>query len=193
MGSIWQGKLVRLRAIEPGDWEAFMRFDQDSDDMRSAGMLFEPRSAEGYRRWARERAEKQPDVRSDQFELAVESLAEECVVGGIGTHQDDRRAGTFGCGLGISREFQRRGYGSEAVVLLLRYMFGERRYQKCNVGVYAYNTASLRLFAKLGFVEEGRRRRAEFLAGRYYDEILLGVTVEEFSAAHGLPEVGGPA
>jgi RimJ/RimL family protein N-acetyltransferase len=193
MGSIWQGKLVRLRAIEPGDWEAFMRFDQDSDDMRSAGMLFEPRSAEGYRRWARERAEKQPDVRSDQFELAVESLAEECVVGGIGTHQDDRRAGTFGCGLGISREFQRRGYGSEAVVLLLRYMFGERRYQKCNVGVYAYNTASLRLFVKLGFVEEGRRRRAEFLAGRYYDEVLLGITVEEFAAAHGLPEVGEPA
>jgi RimJ/RimL family protein N-acetyltransferase len=193
MGSIWQGELVRLRAIEPGDWEAFMRFDQDSDDMRSAGMLFEPRSAERYRRWAMERAEKAPDIRGDDFELAIESLAEECVVGSIGTHQGDRRAGTFGCGLGVGREHQRRGYGSEAVVLLLRYMFGERRYQKCNVGVYAYNTASLRLFAKLGFVEEGRRRRAEFLAGRYHDEVLLGITVEEFAAAHGLPDVDGPA
>jgi len=48
-------------------------------------------------------------------------------------------------------------------------------------------------FAKLEFVEEGRRRRAEFMGGRYHDEVLLGVTVEEFAAAYGLPEVGGTA
>ena len=54
-----------------------------------------------------------------------------------------------------------------------------------------YHVASLGLFAKLGFVEEGRRRRAEFLGGRYHDEILLGVTVEEFAAVYGLPEAGG--
>ena len=112
MGSIWQGERVRLRGIEPDDWEAFMRFDQESDDMRSGGMLFQPRPAEGYRRWAREQAEKGPDVRSDDFDLAIESLAETCVVGSIGTHMSDRRAGTFGCGLGVGREFQRRGYAS---------------------------------------------------------------------------------
>jgi RimJ/RimL family protein N-acetyltransferase len=49
------------------------------------------------------------------------------------------------------------------------------------------------LFAKLGFVEEGRRRRTEFMGGRYHDEVLLGMTVEEFAAAYGLPEVGGTA
>jgi hypothetical protein len=29
------------------------------------------------------------------------------------------------------------------------------------------------------------------MGGRYHDEVLLGVTVEEFAARHGLPEVGG--
>lgn len=190
MGSIWEGERVRLRGIEPGDWETFMRFDQESDDVRSGGMLAPPRSAERYRQWAAERAAKVPQPGVDDFELAIESLSEECVVGSIGTHLSDRRAGTFGFGLGIGRPHQRRGYASEAIVLLLRYMFWERRYQKCNVGVYAYNTASLGLHAKLGFVEEGRRRRAEFLAGRYHDEVLLGLTVEEFTAVHPLPEVG---
>jgi RimJ/RimL family protein N-acetyltransferase len=188
MGSIWQGELVRLRGIEPDDWEAFMRFDQESDDMRSGGMLFQPRSAEGYRRWTAEQAARGPQAGVDDFNLAIESLAEECLVGSIGTHLSDRRAGTFGFGLGVGRPHQRRGYASEAIVLLLRYMFGERRYQKANVGVYAFNTASLRLHAKLGFVEEGRRRRAEFMGGRYHDEVLLGLTVEEFVAAHPLPE-----
>ncbi len=150
VGSIWEGERVRLRGIEPGDWESFMRFDQESEDVRSGGLLFQPRSAEGYRRWV---------------------------------------AGTFGFGLGVGRPHQRRGYASEAIVLLLRYMFGERRYQKANVGVYAYNTASLELHAKLGFVVEGRRRRAVFMGGRYHDEVLLGLTVEEFTAAHPLPDV----
>ncbi len=43
MGSIWEGDRVRLRGIEPGDWEAVMRFDQWSEDVRSGGMLFQPR------------------------------------------------------------------------------------------------------------------------------------------------------
>jgi RimJ/RimL family protein N-acetyltransferase len=57
--------------------------------------------------------------------------------------------------------------------------------------VYAYDTASLALHRKLGFVEEGRRRRAQFMAGPYHDEVLLGLTVEEFTADHPLPGVGG--
>ena len=49
----------------------------------------------------------------------------------------------------------------------------------------------LALHRKLGFVEEGRRRRAQFMVGRCHDEVLLGLTVEEFTAAHPLPGVGG--
>jgi RimJ/RimL family protein N-acetyltransferase len=157
--------------------------------VRSGGMLFQPRSAEGYRRWVADRAARAPQAGVDDFDLAIESLSEECLVGSIGTHLSDRRAGTFGFGLGIGRPYQRRGYATEAVVLVLGYMFAERRYQKANVGVYAYNAASLGLFAKLGFVEEGRRRRAEFMGGRYHDEVLLGITVEEFTATHRLPDV----
>ena len=190
MGSVWEGELVRLRGIEPGDWEAVMRFDQWSDDVRSGGGLSQPRSAEGYRQWAAERAARAPQAGVDDFELAIESLAEGCLVGTMGTHQCDRAAGTFGYGLGIGRPHQRRGYASEAIVLLLRYMFGERRYQKCNVAVLDYNAASLELHAKLGFVVEGRRRRAVFMGGRHRDEVLLGLTVEEFTAAHPLADVG---
>ena len=30
----WTGHLVRLRAVEPGDWERFAAFDQDSEGQR---------------------------------------------------------------------------------------------------------------------------------------------------------------
>ena len=93
-------------------------------------------------------------------------------------------------GITIGAEFQGRGYASEAIILLLRYMFGERRFQKCDVGIYAYNTASLKLHTKLGFVEEGRRRRSQFFAGEYHDVVLMGITIEEYAAAHSLGSVG---
>lgn len=62
----------------------------------------------------------------------------------------------------------------------MRFMFDERRFQKCEAHVYDYNAASISLHRKLGFVEEGRQRRHLFLAGEYHDQLLFGMTVEEF-------------
>jgi len=101
----------------------------------------------------------------------------------------DKNAGVFSYGIAIGADFQRRGYANEAIILLLRYMFGERRFQKCDVGIYAYNTASLRLHERLGFVHEGRRRRHQFFAGHHHDMVLMGMTVEEYAASHSLGTV----
>jgi RimJ/RimL family protein N-acetyltransferase len=75
-----------------------------------------------------------------------------------------------------SAAHQRRGYASEAVLLLLRFMFGERRYHKCEVHIYAYNLASLALHRSLGFVDEGRLRDPEFFAGGHHDVVVMGMT-----------------
>jgi len=92
----------------------------------------------------------------------------------------DQINGTFSYGLGVHPEHKGNGYGAEAAVLMLRFMFDERRFQKCESHVYDYNSASQTLHRKLGFVEEGRLRRHLFLAGEYHDEFLYGMTAEEF-------------
>ena len=66
--------------------------------------------------------------------------------------------------------------------ILLRYGFWERRYQKCNSACVHTNEASIRLHRKLGFVEEGRRGRQVFFSGEYHDDVLFGLTREEFDA-----------
>jgi RimJ/RimL family protein N-acetyltransferase len=74
------------------------------------------------------------------------------------------------------------------VRLLLKYGFWERRYQKCNSACADVNEASIGLHQKLGFLEEGRRRRQLFFNGRYYDDVLFGLTREEFDAqGHPIP------
>jgi RimJ/RimL family protein N-acetyltransferase len=102
------------------------------------------------------------------------------MIGGINIIDVDRTNGTFAYGVGIHPEHKGHGYAAEAVVLVLRFMFDERRFQKCEVRVYDYNSASLSLHRKLGFVEEGRLRRHLFLAGDYHDEFVFGMTADEF-------------
>lgn len=179
MSHFWTGERVRLRGIEPEDWQAFMRIDGHSAHQRSVDALFPPRSAEGYRVWAAEQAVAQTD--GDLFRLAIEALDSGELVGAVSTHDTDPRDGRFAYGIGVGGDHQRRGYASEAVVLLLRFMFGERRYHKCEAGVYAYNEASLALHRRLGFVEEGRQRDHKFFAGRHHDLVLFGMTAPEFA------------
>lgn len=173
---MWVGRKVRLRGIEPEDWRAYMRFNDHTDDMRAVDRVHPPRSAAGYRAWAQEQSTAEP--KDDVLLLAVE--AEGVAVGSLSTHSTDLRAGRFAYGIGIGREYQRRGYATEAVGLLLDFMFGERRYHRCEAGVYSFNEPSLALHRRLGFREEGRLRDHEFSAGRHHDLVLFGVLADEW-------------
>ncbi|MEU0570476.1 GNAT family protein [Nonomuraea sp. NPDC005983] len=182
MTSVWVGERVRLRAVEPEDWEAFHSFEEYSDDVRNGHRLHPPRSAERARQWAAELAAQDPDL--DEVRLAIAARDGDSVVGMISTHGVDRHAGTFCYGIAVGSPHHRRGYAGEAVTLLFRYMFWERRFQKAEAWVYSSNAASLALHRRLGFVQEGVRRRSRFAAGRYDDEVLFGMTVEEFAARY---------
>jgi RimJ/RimL family protein N-acetyltransferase len=179
MASIWEGAKVRLRAVEAADWERFFAWDHDSEMARRAYSIPFPRTREATRQWA-ERTAAQGPV-DDNFRFAVETLAGE-LVGTLNTHDCDRRHGTFGYGVAIGAEYRRQGYAAEAITLVLRYFFRELRYQKVNVHVYDFNEPSTRLHERLGFRLEGRLRRMIYTGGERHDDLLYGMTAEEFAA-----------
>ncbi|MER6533733.1 GNAT family N-acetyltransferase [Streptomyces sp. 900105755] len=180
MASSWTGERVRLRAVEPDDWTAFMRFADD--DGRRASRLDLPRSAEKHRVRAKEQAVAESD--DDRFLLAVEATATGELVGTVGSHRTGPRSGWFECDVAIGADHRRRGYAAEALVLLLRFMFAERRYHKCLAAIFDHNEASLALFRGLGFTEEGRLREHVFLAGRHHDLVMMGMLADEFDQRH---------
>ncbi|MGW2031365.1 GNAT family N-acetyltransferase [Streptomyces argyrophylli] len=179
MASSWTGERVRLRAIEPDDWTAFARL---ADEGRRVGRLDLPRSAESHRAWAREQAVAGCD--GDRFRLAVETTAGQEVVGTVASHRTGRHSGWFEFDVAIGAEHRRRGYAAEALTLLLRFMFEERRYHKCMAVVHARNEASLALTRRLGFTEEGRLREHVFFAGRHHDLVVMGLLAGEFGRRH---------
>lgn len=179
-GSAWVGQRVRLRAVEPDDWEAFWRNDDDTDAQRFAWQVPIPRSAQRARDWARDQSLVDWDT-TEHIRLAIEALDGGALVGSIVATRLDRRHGTFQYGLAIFASARRKGYASDAIMVLLRYFFEELRFQKVTAYVYAFNEASLALHRRLGFVEEGRMRRAIFTKGTFHDEFVFGMTAEEFA------------
>lgn len=177
--SIWQGPRVRLRAIEPADWETYYAWDQESEQARALDVIHFPQSRAATQAWAEQKSRKRSD--DDSCRFVISDAAGE-VVGDISTHDCNRRAGAFSYGVSIRAAQRGQGYAAEAIALVLRYYVQEMRYQKVTVHVFAFNTASIRLHEKLGFQLEGRLRRTVYTNGQYFDELIYGLTVEEFAA-----------
>ena len=176
--SFWAGGLVRLRPIEALDWEYYATFDRYSTDVRGVSAIGLPKSDETYQRETHELADRKPE--GDCFSLGIEMVAETILVGALATFDADPRTGCFKYGIAIQQRYQRRHYATEAISILLRYMFGERRYHKCTVEIYDFNKASLALHAGLGFRQEGRLREQTYFDGQYHDLILMCLLTEEF-------------
>lgn len=187
MSDMWTGEKVRLRGVEPEDWQGFRDLDRSSVDARNSGLVEAPRSDESFRSWTDSRAGRAPG--GESFRLVVESVADGAFVGSLTVGETDNRAGCFKTGIAITTEQRRKGYAAEATELLLTYMFAEQRLHKCEVEIYAFNEGSIALYRKLGFVEEGRLREHEFFAGTYHDVVLMGITADEHWATHQRPPV----
>ncbi len=155
-------------------------------DGRRGSRLELPRSAESYRAWAKEQAVAECD--DDRFRLAVEATVSGELVGTVGSHRTGRRSGWFEFDVTIGADHRRKGYAAEAVMLLMRFMFAERRYHKCLAAVFAHNEASLALMRRLGFTEEGRLREHVFFAGRHHDLVMMGMLAGEFDQRHTVSE-----
>jgi RimJ/RimL family protein N-acetyltransferase len=175
----WEGQLVRLRALEPDDWPVHFEWNQDSEMARQVDFIWFPQSRAAVQKWAAENAVKPPD--NDELDLVIETLAG-AYAGLISVHSVVRRNGTFKYGVAIRAPHQRKGYASEAIRLILRHYFNELRYQKATAHVFAFNTASIRLHERLGFQLEGRLRRMIYSDGQYHDELIYGLTDDEFRA-----------
>jgi RimJ/RimL family protein N-acetyltransferase len=180
MPNVFMGKLVRLRAVEPSDWEFFHNWNQETtDEGRMTDEIWFPRSSEGEKAWAEKEAFR--GAENDAYRFQIVTL-DKVLVGTIDTHSCHLRNGTFGYGLAIHPQHRRKGYASEAIWLVLRHYFHERNYQKCTAAAYSFNEASIRLHEALGFTPEGRLRRMIYTGGEYHDMLYFGMTREEFEA-----------
>lgn len=71
-------------------------------------------------------------------------------------------------------------YGTEAVALVVEYVFRSYETPAIGAGAFDFNDASQGLLESLGFSEEGRRRKYMFVDGQHRDMLQYGLLREEW-------------
>jgi len=102
----------------------------------------------------------------------VENSSQEAI-GVIGLHKIDWRNGTAEVGYWLWKEYWGRGYGSEAVKLLVKYAFEVMNLRKLYARVLEPNEASKRILEKNGFKLAGRLRKHHRVPGGDYVDMLI--------------------
>ncbi len=175
-----EGTLVRLRALEPTDLGRAYTWINDREVTRYLAARY-PLSRADEERWLNER----PTNSFGGVRLAIESK-DGAHIGNIDLHQpnaEDRKAG-LGIMIG-DKAYWANGYGTDAIVTLLRFAFHEMGLNRVWLHVFDFNERAIACYTKCGFREEGRLRQHRFTEGRYCDTLVMGVLREEFEALHG--------
>lgn len=73
-----------------------------------------------------------------------------------------------------------KGYGAEAMKLLLDYGFLEMNLHRISLRVFSFNGRAIKLYETLGFQQEGRSRESIFRDGKWHDIIHMSILQSEY-------------
>jgi RimJ/RimL family protein N-acetyltransferase len=128
-----------------------------------------------------EAVEKEMDEDKNLFYFTIRAREDDRLIGKALVEWIDWTNGNGYIRLGIgSADDRRKGYGSQALSMLLRYAFGELNLYRVTAVVPAYNEGAIRLFQKFGFMEEVRRRKALNRDGEIWDLLSFGLLNAEW-------------
>lgn len=88
---------------------------------------------------------------------------------------------TFGkgeFGVSVLKEYWGNGIGEELIKYLIAWSKDSGIIRKINLRVRTDNTPAIKLYKKLGFLEEGKRKRDFLIKGKFYDSLLMGLMID---------------
>ena len=125
--------------------------------------------------------QREMEIQKDLFYFTIRAREDDRLIGKALIEYVDWSHSNGYLRLGIGEvEARRKGYGSQALTLLLQYAFCELNLYRVTAVVPAYNRGALRLFQKFGFIEESRRPQALHHADTFWDVIGFGLLNSEY-------------
>lgn len=128
-----------------------------------------------------EKFEKQVEEEKNLYYFTVRSKADDRLIGKAAIEWIEWTNSNAFLRLGIgAAEDRRKGYGSQALQMMLRFAFSELNLFRVTANVQEYNEPAIALLKKFGFVEEVRRRQGLDRDGRRWDLLVLGLLKDEW-------------
>jgi RimJ/RimL family protein N-acetyltransferase len=174
--NLFYGDKVKLSIAREDDVEIMMKWGEDAEYLRNVDTeMALPKNKEQLA------SEGKPGQNEVYFRLRT--IDEDELIGFVAIHSIEwnNRTGLLAIGIGDAAN-RSKGYGSDALKLILRYAFHELNLDRVGLEVIEYNLGGIRAYEKVGFQQEGRKRSVVYRDGKRYDIIVMGILRPEWEA-----------
>lgn len=181
---LFEGQDVRLGPIDhEKDPEVESRWTHNSEFMRLMEMgPARPMSAAMIKKQY-EKLEKQIEDDKNMYYFTIRAREDDRLIGKASIERIEWSNGNAFLRVGIgAAEDRRKGFGTQALNMLLRFAFAELNLFRLGAVVPEYNEGAVALLQKAGFVQEVCRRKSLERDGRRWDLYVSGLLSEEWQA-----------
>ncbi|WP_461615813.1 GNAT family N-acetyltransferase [Clostridium sp. Marseille-QA1073] len=175
--NLLKGDRVKLSALKKEDVDKITMWHEDVDFLRNYdGKIAYPETKESIEKWYEETINSK-----ENFCFSIITLEEKNMIGFLVLSSIMWNNGSSWISICIGDEKNRKkGYGSEALRLLIDYSFRELNLYRLQLTVFSYNTSAIKTYEKLGFKKEGVYREAIYRDNNRYDMYLYGLLKKEW-------------
>lgn len=179
---LFEGKLIRLAPIDhEKDPEVESRWTHDLSLQRALSHKPAMPLSIAQMKKKYEAIEKQVEESKNLFHFTIRGKEDGRLLGFVRIEWIEWTHATGSLKLAIGNSSERnKGYGTEALQLMLHFAFNELNLHRLSALVDEDNPGALEFFKKFGFVEEVRRRKAILRDGQTWDSIHLGLLNSEW-------------
>lgn len=179
---LYEGQDIRFGPIDHEKDPAIeAQWTQDSEFMRMLDTTpARPMSAALIRKQY-EKLEKRIDENKNIYHFMIRAKMDDRLIGTAEVQRIEWTNGNCFLRLGIgAAEDRGKGYGTQALRMLLRFAFAELNLFRVSAMVPEYNEIAIALVNKFGFAQEVCRRQALERDGRRWDLYVFGLLKDEW-------------
>ncbi|MFX0091439.1 MAG: GNAT family N-acetyltransferase [Candidatus Hodarchaeota archaeon] len=182
---MYKGKLTRLRRLEKKDVEIILQYFNNYELHRNLGAPPLPVSQEDEVKFI-EGVNAAFNQRS-QFTFGIEELEADSLIGTVSLFDMDWVNRVTEIGISIfNPKYWGKGYGSDAMIVLLDFAFSVLDLHNVSLRVNEFNQRAIKAYEKIGFTHQGKIRESQYIDGKRHDVLLMDMLKSEFLDKHGV-------
>lgn len=168
-----RGDRILLRALRPEDVEVLWHYWSDLDvSTRASNQPPKPYTLAETKGFYEEAG------KDDFVRFVIEAGGE--VLGDCSLHSIDKHNRFCEVGISLGKRHWAQGYGQEALGLLVGFAFDHHNMHRVGLQALADDERAVGCYRKVGFVEEGRLRKRDWVDGEYHDVLVMGILEDEW-------------
>jgi len=168
------GDKVYLSPMNSEDYLKYVEWLNNYEIAKGVNQIINMVSIESEKAWLEK-------AMSEKYCFAIINKDNDTLLGNISLMKIHEVNRTAELGIFIGDEnYLSRGYGSEAIMLLLDYAFRYLNLNNIMLRVFSYNKRAIKAYEKCGFKTFGVWKECHYFDGEYSDEIYMNVLKRDF-------------